>query len=425
MPENWIEHRRADGERVGWMVPAGNGFHVVDLLGRRRPADPVEWLAAEEALDALGIGYLADGYTLTMPDGTQRRVRIGEVSETGIVVVADDFGGASAVGAVPPERFALPFPAPATLRPGPPSAEPEPEPAPEPEPPPPPAQRPPGKRRRIGWIITVVLLALALTGAGIIAFLLYQRLDEALTVIEQQNELIDEKETFSASMQDLVDTAAEFDGVLYGDLVPWRDYERLADSAYAQRRDAAGLRERTTQAQAATAELEAKLAAAGDQAAGNASKTVYEKVLDRLGDGFVTTVIDNADKLCDGDVLGCVISDDPYTVHIDKSDVKLPYMTSFLKTGIAYHEFAHVLQFTNPEETELALESFKGDPETMADCFALTYLKGWKLKHTIPIDAYSYYEVDIGYGYTCNSKQRKAIREWHESLGFQSSPISQ
>lgn len=413
MPANWIEHRRADGERVGWMVPAGDGFHVVDLLGRRRTADPVEWLAAEEALDALGIGYLADRYTLTMPDGTERPVRIGEANETAIVVVADDFGGASAIGAAPPERFALPFPAPAALRPGPPA------------PPAEPAQQPPRKRRRIGWIITVVLLALALIGAGILAFLLYQRLDEALTVIEHQNELIDEKETFSASMQGLVDTAAEFDGVPYGDLVPWHDYERLADNAYAQRRDAAALRERAAQAQAATAELEAKLTAARDQAAGNASKTVYEKVLDELGEGFVTTVIDNADKLCDNDVLGCVISDDPYTVHIDKSDVKLPYMTSFLQTGIAYHEFAHVLQFTNPEETELALESFKGDPETMADCFALTYLKGWKLKHTIPIDAFSYYEVDIGYGYTCDSKQRKVIRQWRESLGFQSSPISQ
>jgi hypothetical protein len=111
----WIEHRRPDGERVGWMVPEGDGFHIVDLLGRRRTAAPVEWLEAEEFLDGLGIGYLADIYLLTLPDGVERRVRIGEVSAARIVVVADDFGSASAVGAKP-ETFELPFPAPAVLR---------------------------------------------------------------------------------------------------------------------------------------------------------------------------------------------------------------------------------------------------------------------------------------------------------------------
>jgi hypothetical protein len=118
MSADWIEHRRADGERIGWMVPADDGFHVVDLLGRRRTEAPLDWLAAEEMLDALGIGYLADRYTLAVADGVERRVRIGEVSESGIVVVADDFGSASAVGARP-ERFELPFPAPDGLRPTP------------------------------------------------------------------------------------------------------------------------------------------------------------------------------------------------------------------------------------------------------------------------------------------------------------------
>lgn len=112
---DWIEHRRADGERVGWMVPDGDGFHIVDLLGRQLSAAPLDWLAAEEALDALGIGYLADRYQLTMTDGVERRVRIAELSTTRIVVVADDFGSASAVGARP-ERFELPFPAPERLR---------------------------------------------------------------------------------------------------------------------------------------------------------------------------------------------------------------------------------------------------------------------------------------------------------------------
>jgi len=113
-PDDWIEHRRGDGERVGWIVPDGDGFGIVDLLGRRIGDGPVDWLEAEETLEALGIGYLAGRYELTT-DAAVRRVRIGEVSTARIVVVADDFGSASAVGA-DPERFELPFPAPQTLR---------------------------------------------------------------------------------------------------------------------------------------------------------------------------------------------------------------------------------------------------------------------------------------------------------------------
>jgi hypothetical protein len=41
-------------------------------------------------------------------------VRIGDVSTSGIIAVADDFGSASAIGAKP-ELFALPFPAPPEL----------------------------------------------------------------------------------------------------------------------------------------------------------------------------------------------------------------------------------------------------------------------------------------------------------------------
>jgi len=97
------------------MVPSGEGFHVVDLLGRQRTESPVDWHDAEEAFEILGIGYLADRYSLRLSNGGERRVRIGEVSATGIVVVADDFGSASAVGANP-EAFELPFPAPEALR---------------------------------------------------------------------------------------------------------------------------------------------------------------------------------------------------------------------------------------------------------------------------------------------------------------------
>ncbi|MBW9121124.1 hypothetical protein JNB63_13575 [Microbacterium trichothecenolyticum] len=117
LPADWIEHRRADGEILGWMLASGDGFRAFDLLGRERTTHgAVEWLAAEELLEALGIGYLAEPWLLRLPDGTERPVRIAEVSARGVTVVADEYGAASAVGA-DPERFRLPFPVTTELAP--------------------------------------------------------------------------------------------------------------------------------------------------------------------------------------------------------------------------------------------------------------------------------------------------------------------
>ena len=116
LPQDWIEHRRGDGELLGWMLADGDGFRVFDLLGRERTDGPVDWLDAEELLDELGIGYLADRWTLRFDDGTERPVRISEASPRGVTVVGDEFGAASAVGAQL-DRFRLPFPAPEELRP--------------------------------------------------------------------------------------------------------------------------------------------------------------------------------------------------------------------------------------------------------------------------------------------------------------------
>jgi len=123
LPDHWIEHRREDGERVGWIVPAGEDFLAYDALGRQATPDPVDWLTAEETLEELGLRFLADRFILDL-DGAEgtggtvtRPVRISEVGTDGITVVTDEFGGASAVGSGA-ETIRLPFPAPDTLRPG-------------------------------------------------------------------------------------------------------------------------------------------------------------------------------------------------------------------------------------------------------------------------------------------------------------------
>lgn len=108
----WIEHRREDGERVGWLRPDGDLFVPVDLLGREL-GGPVDWLTGEEILERAGIGYLADRYELRLADGTRLRVRLTEVSVDRIVVKKDDLGAIDA----PQLVFTLPFPIPRELRP--------------------------------------------------------------------------------------------------------------------------------------------------------------------------------------------------------------------------------------------------------------------------------------------------------------------
>ncbi|HEY1531035.1 MAG TPA: hypothetical protein VGF80_09485 [Galbitalea sp.] len=109
---DWIEHRRGDRERLGWMLPEGDGFVVIDLLGRRR-TEPLDWFSAEQFLDELGIGYLAEPFELRLEDGTWLRVRILEVSTERIRVKRDDWGDMT----VPLLEHTVPFPLPDELRP--------------------------------------------------------------------------------------------------------------------------------------------------------------------------------------------------------------------------------------------------------------------------------------------------------------------
>lgn len=102
----WIEHRRSeDGELLGWIAPEGDDFVVFDLLGRQR-SDPVDWLSAEEVLEALGLGYLAEPHELRLADGSWLRVRIVEVSTRAVRVKKDDWGNID----VPLREFIVDFP---------------------------------------------------------------------------------------------------------------------------------------------------------------------------------------------------------------------------------------------------------------------------------------------------------------------------
>lgn len=290
----------------------------------------------------------------------------------------------------------------------------------------------PAKPGRLGWIIAVALLAVGLIAVAVVLILSLIRLDEASNLIrqqqeelEQQEELIEKKETFSAAMGQLMSTVKQFDGTPFGDLIDQRYHESLAQRGWTHRWNPTALDQDTAEVERVTAELADRLALAQSEASGNASGTTYESILDALGRGFVTLAIDDADSLCQSDVLGCVVSDDPYVVHIDAADVDLPWMTDWIRTGLTYHEFAHVLQMTNWAATQTALDAFGGDHETMADCYALTYLDGWSLEHQVWVSDFEYWDVSVGYGYTCDESQRQVVRDWVDSLPFQTQPISQ
>lgn len=94
------------------MRPHGEGFVVIDLLGREC-SGALDWFEAETLLDDLGIGYLADAYELRLENGAWLRVRITEVSTVRVRVKRDDWGDIT----VPNVEFTLSFPPNDELRP--------------------------------------------------------------------------------------------------------------------------------------------------------------------------------------------------------------------------------------------------------------------------------------------------------------------
>lgn len=105
LPTDWMPHRRADGEVVGYVREAGDAFQPMDLLGRPL-GEPADWLEVEELLDAHSLAWLTDAFLLTV-DGAAVRVRVTELTPEHVLVKLDDFG---AVGPGEPQRWELPLP---------------------------------------------------------------------------------------------------------------------------------------------------------------------------------------------------------------------------------------------------------------------------------------------------------------------------
>lgn len=289
------------------------------------------------------------------------------------------------------------------------------------EPPEPVATAPARRRRRILLpLLLGVGLVLALAAGGWLYWQLTQanaQIEQQQRELEEQRELIEQKEVFGAAMLRVTDNVAALDGLPFASLVPWDRVDGLADRGWRHRWVAKSLQYDIDDAERAADELEKLRTAAALEASVNTTGSAWEATLDQLGAGYVTTKMDDADAVCQEDVLACVGWDDPYVVHVDAADSGVEHMTDWIRSGVAYHEFAHVLQATNPEPTADTVAVFGGDLERMADCYSLTVLPGWTLEHKVWINSWSWWDVEVGYGYTCNESERQAIRDWVAKLG--------
>jgi len=291
-------------------------------------------------------------------------------------------------------------------------------------------------RAGIAWIVVLaVLLAGALAGGGFL-YLELQRLqaandesqrinEEQQRFIEEQGEMLDEKETFGQAMEDVMAKARTLDGAPIGDVVALDELEAIARDAWDQRRSPASVAALTASVRERGDALQAVIDAASAQRGSNGSGTLGEAIIDELGAGLVRVVYDDPAALCGGDPIGCVSSEDPTLIHFDPSDFDAEYFDDALRTLVAYHEFAHVLQFTNPGPTETAASAFGEDWEFMADCYALTLTDSWSLDRRVWRDATSYWDVSVGYGRVCDEGQRAIIRSWLGEIGFHYRPVSQ
>jgi hypothetical protein len=95
IPQSWIEYRREDGELLGYLRPAEGaaGRYVpVTVFGYALGCAGDE-SEAQQVLDAIGLSYLADRWSLTLDGrGEPISVQIVEASPQQVLVRNVDYG---------------------------------------------------------------------------------------------------------------------------------------------------------------------------------------------------------------------------------------------------------------------------------------------------------------------------------------------
>lgn len=168
-------------------------------------------------------------------------------------------------------------------------------------------------------------------------------------------EKVDVKDTFNSVAHTLFEELHYFDGKPYKELFPTGRYNEIIQSAYEFRNDPAMVKLYTEDMQEQLDEVLA-MKATWEERKGNSSGTSYETTLDTLSGGYSDMVLFRAEsdnKCAPANSSGCVWGRAPNVVNLnlDQKDLAMQWyggeFAEWWFNGIAYHEFAHVLQYSN------------------------------------------------------------------------------
>lgn len=285
------------------------------------------------------------------------------------------------------------------------------------------------KKTPVGAIIFGCLFFIMLLVTGYFAFNLFvvqSQLNSAKTqtqTVEQEKEelqkQVDAKETFGAVTKELFGLMHTFDGMPYKEYFPTEEADKLIQDAYVYRSEPDYVAVSTQQMQSYVNELKTLRSEMDNEKGSNSSGDVTEGKIDELSGGMTrSSYYMPPENPCEGEASACVWSNEPRVVHFNLDafnyalEARGSSFTEWWKTGVAYHEFAHVLQNINPNETDQVTAVFNNDWELMADCFAGVYWGGDEM-------------ISYSYNRGCTGTQKQVVKEWYSSLTFATPSISQ
>lgn len=255
-----------------------------------------------------------------------------------------------------------------------------------------------------------------------------ERLEKQNKNLEQDNfELktnLDHKETFGQLSLSYVKKLESFNGLPVKDQINKHvtRYNNLVQEAYQYREDSYMMENIIGDAQNELNGLEKLRVKYENERNSNATGTVYENGTDVLSGGVATVVwYSNGANKCGesegSDAAACVWSSNPNVVYVNTDQFNRlgseagTGFRDYYYNGVVWHEFAHVIQFTNNETTSNYLGYFDNDKEKMADCYANAF-------YSLDFSSYAY---NLG----CNNDQLTKVQEWADSVKFVSSGFKQ
>lgn len=281
------------------------------------------------------------------------------------------------------------------------------------------------------WIVVLVSIffLLALATAGWL-YVQNSMLNTQLVNLQQEKEIkeeelqrkLDAKETFSATTTQLLEELNYFTGMPVKEKFAVAYYQQMVTDAYLYRDDIAAVNGLTSQMKIEIEKIQTLKTQMDQNKTSNVTNSPLETTADALSNGYAEIVFYTmATPECQDTninessvVAACVWNTKPQTIYVN-TDVMNRTVNQenngWYYQGVVYHEYAHVLQYTNPETTATYLPSFDNDSEKQADCFADAY--------------YASNFSEYSYNKGCTVEQVNKVQEWYETLKFQPITLTQ